>query len=71
MENERFVGTRVIGARIGRSDWTVRRLAAEGHLPSYRTCPGGNRMFLLSEVDAWLAAYGSGPEVDGRAEVGS
>lgn len=53
--NDRFIGSREAGERVGVSRWTIQRRIRDGLLPAYRT--GSNTSPLrvkVSDVDALL-----------------
>jgi prophage regulatory protein len=55
IEKPCLIGSKRIERRSGLSRWTVWRLEAEQRFPkSIRV--GGKRLWLESEVDAWVAA---------------
>ena len=54
MEETMFVSLTALGQRLGVSRQTVRKIARDGEIPSYRI--GLKIMFRETDIEAWLQA---------------
>lgn len=52
-QEERWLGTNEAAAYLGCHPVTLRRLAAEGSIPSKQTEARGRHRFKVSDLDAW------------------
>jgi len=52
-QQERWLGTNEAAAYLGCHPVTLRKLAAEGRIPSMQTEVRGRRKFKVSDLDAW------------------
>jgi hypothetical protein len=54
-EDDRFIGLRAAGERVGLSYWSIRGRVRAGLLPAYRTSPTSALRVKVSDVDALLS----------------
>ena len=59
-ESDRTLTAVQVARRFNVSRTTVAKWADAGHLPSFRT-PGGQRRFLESDIDAYIADQSTHP----------
>jgi excisionase family DNA binding protein len=52
-QQERWLATNEAAAYLACHPVTLRKLAAEGRIPSKQTEVGGRRKFKVSDLDAW------------------
>jgi excisionase family DNA binding protein len=52
-QRERWLATNEAAAYLGLHPVTLRKLAAEGRIPSKQTEVRGRRKFKISDLDAW------------------
>lgn len=49
-----WLNTEAAAAHIGRNPHEVRRMAAAGTIPAYKSTPAGEWRYDLAELDAWV-----------------